>query len=359
MVASPKPPTWRVEQLVVRAESLVFLDAPLHVELTAAGLRYETSAGSDSATVDWRDGRLTLSMSRAELDELVLRTLRTLLQQHRVIVEGGHVTLAKTPTGELDVSLKMTGRRGIVSATIEASARVTLDEHLVLRFSNLRLVGRGVVGSVIARFLRKSFATLEHQPIELAGGLTEFVRLIDIDFDLTDPVRILGRLGPADSSQKGVRSGVAATTLSQTVVATRFDIYLIDTGEKPTIRELVDGSWALLHQSSKSHRFYTLSTQQSVDLLADYPEFRGTDPILLLLDGDVASDSGTVDYGYRFCFGHGANPIRISSELVRLVEILGDATVDSRVVLTQEIDRGVWRNASPIASTAPRQGGAS
>src|SRR5262245_19518364 len=237
-----------VDRLGLVASPFNCLDSPLHVELAAGGLRRSAHGGREarSCSINLKDGRLTLEIDRKDLAALVKTLVNEALRSEGVSVSAVALEFESLGPRALQIQSRLTAKKRFVSATLEGTGQLVVNDALQARLEDFQLRGEGVIASIVARLLRRQLESLIGQELSLGIGVLG-LSLKDIQFAASEKLRIIAGFG---SNRNGARQ------LEQTPSGRQFHVYIIDTGRNKETRRLLDESRAHYAAYLKKHVVY-------------------------------------------------------------------------------------------------------
>jgi hypothetical protein len=140
----------------------------LKLSATQVAFAYgKNKAGKLVATlVSAASGNLTVNIRQAELEAGILAIAQRAAASSGVAISKVQATLTSISRTELDVRLNVTARK-FVSAMITISGRLSIDDQLVARASNLKADADGMVGGIAVNFIRPHLQKINGMPMPL------------------------------------------------------------------------------------------------------------------------------------------------------------------------------------------------
>jgi hypothetical protein len=173
----------RVGELRFTANPLRIRDVNAAVDARAAdaGFAYARNRGGEPLLVlqTVKDGQITGTIDRRELESAVLQAARLAAQPHGIAVQRVELALAAPDPHQLQIDATITAKK-LVTAIIHVRGRASVDDRLNARLSNLRVEADGVVGKLAAGMLRPHLQKLEGQQVSLLAFLPSHLKLHDV-----------------------------------------------------------------------------------------------------------------------------------------------------------------------------------
>src|SRR5436190_801078 len=113
----------------------------MRIQLSADSVKLDIARDDDGnlspAVAAARDGKLSIELSRAELQDLLIAVARPLVEEHGARIESADLELASAGERALTARLRIRAQKLILSVDVAIDARVDVDEHLALTLSGL------------------------------------------------------------------------------------------------------------------------------------------------------------------------------------------------------------------------------
>lgn len=167
-------------------------DLPLRwVETSDGGSGVEPLEPSASQPVT---GHLRLSAPQAALLDAVRRIATTTLAAEGVTLTRLDIALTSTGPRQVRVVADAKLRKGILSASAQASGAASLDDAMVLRFSDVSLGSANPIVAGLLAMARGRVQEATREPIDLAAQLPAGVRVADVRLDVGTDLVVSARL---------------------------------------------------------------------------------------------------------------------------------------------------------------------
>jgi hypothetical protein len=125
-------------------------------------------------------GNVTVNIRQAELEAGILAIAQRAAASSGVAISKVQATLTSVSRTELDVRLNVTARK-FVSTVITISGRLSIDDQLVARASNLKADADGMVGGIAVNFIRPHLQKINGMPMPLMAFSLGNVKLRGVE----------------------------------------------------------------------------------------------------------------------------------------------------------------------------------
>ncbi|MDF9876102.1 hypothetical protein [Cellulosimicrobium cellulans] len=188
-----------LRRLRVDAHPLVVEDVPVDVVAEAEGLRFrwvEDSAGGlgvepDDATP--LTGHVRVAAPRDAIVATARRLVATELQNLGLTLASLDVELESAGPRSVTLRAFARVRKGILSASVRATATAEVDAQMVLAVRDLELSSRNPVVAALLVAARGELAKVEGRQVDLVSDLPPGVRLADVRVDVGETLAVSAR----------------------------------------------------------------------------------------------------------------------------------------------------------------------
>lgn len=182
-VGKPKPGP-SAKRFVLLGHPIHYHDATLDLELTAANVQFEYAADRKGALIlmlkQAEDGRIEVRIGRDDLERLLLEAAKTAADAHGVTIQDVRIALEQETKDTIAAQVQVTAKK-FLSAVIDISGQLKIDQELNARLSMLTCEGQGMVGNLVCGFVRPQLQRIEGKRFSLMALSLGEVRLRDLD----------------------------------------------------------------------------------------------------------------------------------------------------------------------------------
>ena len=188
-----------IARLAIKAAPFYFETTPLHLDFRAQ------DAGCGFARDDAQDpvlqltgaggGSVVVEAQRADL-EAALKTLAAeALAKQGADVKSARLELTDRGPRSLGFRAEVTAKAFVMTARVNVTGRLDVDDELNLRVRDLATGGDGMIASLAGGFLRPRFAEIEKRAIPLAAFSFAGVKLHSVRISGGESLRIEAQFG--------------------------------------------------------------------------------------------------------------------------------------------------------------------
>jgi hypothetical protein len=194
----------RVHRLRLDAHPLMAVDLPVDVIVELEGLRFAWVEGTDGRVgvepLEPSDAAPVAGHARVAVDKQGLigtahGLLAVALASQGVQLVGFDLDVRQQGPRAASLVIDAKIRRGFISASAQATASASIDEHMVLTVGDIRVSSGNPFVSALLGAVRGRIEAAAHQRIDLAEALPPGVHLADVRLDVGQQIVITARLG--------------------------------------------------------------------------------------------------------------------------------------------------------------------
>ena len=210
----------RVENLEFVARPLLVERAKLLVGMSASDAKLDfrrDKRGQPMLTLsDARDGRLSLEVTKKDIDALLLKAAREAAGKYGVTVDRTKLKLDVVDGRSMRADLKVDTRIGFLPAGLRFKARVDVDDKLNGRIKTLSCEGDQLLGPIISGIINPALKKYEGKNRPLVGFPWGKMKLQDFDLRMDDAFHLDVTFGTQPAAVRGpprsrkARAGQAA-----------------------------------------------------------------------------------------------------------------------------------------------------
>jgi len=171
---------------------------PLQFDLSAKNVAFayaRNRTGQLIATLrDAADGHLSVQLEHEHLEEAILAIAKNISTSTGVAIQKVSAKLTSIDPTTVDVLLSITAKK-FVTAIVNISGRLSIDNRMVATASNLNASSDGMVGGIAVNFIRPHLQKLNGRPLPLLAFSLGNVKLRGVNVTTNEGVRIAAEFG--------------------------------------------------------------------------------------------------------------------------------------------------------------------
>ena len=189
-----------VDSLELVARPLLVQQAKLVIGMTASDAKFEIRRDKKGhpmlALAGAEDGRVSLEVSRKDIDRLLLQSARESAGKYGVSVDSTKLKLAMIDGKSLRVDLKVNLRvAAVLPAGLRFKARMDLDDQLNGKITRLSCEGDQLLGPLISGVINPALEKYEGKKRPLVGFAFGKMKLKDLQIDVEDGFKLEAAFG--------------------------------------------------------------------------------------------------------------------------------------------------------------------
>lgn len=320
----------------------------VRLAMVTQGLELSLNAGESDdqrrMSIDVARGRLVVGASLADVERALFLAVQERAREQGAVVKSVALRLQGVRPRQVDMFVTVAAKQGFLAATVEIKGRVTIDDTFHARLSGVDVRGQGMLGSMVAVWMRPHLKRIEQGAYHISSVLPGSLEIQDVRLEVDERIQLVAMLGgsnllldkPAQGLAEGNVRGANADSRTaahppakNTSLAKRkkLDIFIVDTGGNARARKVLDSHLALFQAFLADQNVQMLTRSQSEALLKQHPALVGADPILMVVDSERRTErtNKEKEYGFRFCLGTLAQDAACGRTLESMLRILADA----------------------------------
>jgi hypothetical protein len=194
-------PALKVDRLVVSASPLSLGPIAIDLSLSAQGVRLGQGKDSNDEIVltleSAADGQIEISLAQADLERLIAELARNQASKQGITIEGVQLKLHQKNPHSLAAEVRLRARKLFLSASIQVTGQLDLDDYLNLKISGLNCTGEGGIASLACGILKPYLQKVEGREFPLMSLPLGEIRLREVRITLDDKLSIRAKFGSA------------------------------------------------------------------------------------------------------------------------------------------------------------------
>jgi hypothetical protein len=198
---SGSKPALRAERMEISGRGISFGGASLDLAMQAREVQLNHGRDREGNVVlllqSAIKGSVELTVSKNDLQCLILGRARIEAQKHGVSIEDVRLGLRSRGSRSLDADVQVRARKFFLGAIVTIKGRLNIDEHLTAKLSELQCRGDGTLGAFACNFLSPILNQANNHEVSLMALPMGEVRLRDLQLVVGDTLRIRAQFGTA------------------------------------------------------------------------------------------------------------------------------------------------------------------
>ena len=192
-------PALRVEHFEMSGRPILVQRAKVELSCSARDLQLGQSRDKEGNVLlilqDAAEGRLELAVGLANLEALVLAGAKMEAKKQGVTVDSVRIELRSRSERALDVVAQVRARKLFLSATVQISGSVAIDEQLNAQLFGLKCVGEGTLGTLACGFIAPHLQRFNGREFSLMALPLGEIKLRDIRIAAHRELRVTAEFG--------------------------------------------------------------------------------------------------------------------------------------------------------------------
>lgn len=192
-------PGLRVENFAIRGRPILVQGAKIELSCTARQVRIGQGRDEEGNVLlllqDAAEGHLEVAVALADLEALVLAGAKVEAARQGVNVESVRIELRSRSERALDVVVQVRAKKLFLSAAVQISGSLAIDEQLNARLSRLECAGEGTLGSLACGFIAPHLQRFDGREFSLMALPLGEVKLRDARIAAGHELRVTAKLG--------------------------------------------------------------------------------------------------------------------------------------------------------------------
>jgi hypothetical protein len=192
-------PALRVEHFEMSGRPILVRRAKVEFSCTARDLQLGQSRDKEGNVLlilqDAAEGRLELAVGLTHLEALGLASAKMAAEKQGVTVDSVRIELPSRSKRALDVLVEVRARKLFLSATVQISGSVAIDEQLSAHVFGLKCAGEGTLGTLACGFIAAHLQRFNGRELSLMALPLGEIQLRDIRIAADRELRVTAEFG--------------------------------------------------------------------------------------------------------------------------------------------------------------------
>jgi hypothetical protein len=192
-------PALEIDEFDLSASPLSLEAAAVHLSLSAREVRLgqgKDAAGQILLSLESAaDGHIEISLPQTDLEALVATLARNQASKQGITIDGVQLKLTQKNSHSLAAEVRVRARKLFLSASIQVTGRLDLDDQLNLRISDLNCTGDGGMATMACGILKPYLQKFDGREFPLMSLPLGEIRLRDMQLSVGDQLCVTAEFG--------------------------------------------------------------------------------------------------------------------------------------------------------------------
>ncbi len=197
----PVEPGLRIEHLEISGQPILVQGAKVRLSCRAREVQLGQGRDKDGNVLlllqNAAEGRVEVGLALADLEALVLAGAKAEAARQGVTVEEVRIELRARSERALDVVVHVRAKKLFLTAAVQISGSLTIDEELRARLSGLECTGQGTLGTLACGFIAPHLERINGREFSLLALPLGEVKLRDVRIATGHELRVTAEFGHA------------------------------------------------------------------------------------------------------------------------------------------------------------------
>ncbi|MEY2563309.1 MAG: hypothetical protein QOH88_1502 [Verrucomicrobiota bacterium] len=191
----------QIDELTLRGSPILVDSAAVTLSLAARQVHLRQGKDANDQIVlsleSAADGNIEISLDKSDLEALLTELAKSQAGKQGVTIESVQLELRQKNPRSVAAEVSLRARKLFLSATIQVTGQLDLDDQLNLKMSGLRCEGFGGMGTMACGVLGPHLQKLDGREFPLLALPLGEVRLRDVQLSVGDRVSVRAEFGSA------------------------------------------------------------------------------------------------------------------------------------------------------------------
>lgn len=198
-VSGTATPALEVDRFTLNASALSLGPATVDASLSARSVQFAQARNGDDEVVlsieNAADGRIEISASPSDFEALIAKVAKSEAGKHGVTIDSVQLKLQSKSSHSLGAEVRLRARKLFLTASIQITGQLELDEELNARISGLDCTGDGAIATLACGVLKPHLQKLDGREFPLMSLPLGEIRLRDVQVAVRDKLSITAEFG--------------------------------------------------------------------------------------------------------------------------------------------------------------------
>ena len=195
----PVEPALQVSDFAISGRPILLQGAKVDLSCNARDVRLSQGRDQEGNVLlllqDAAAGHIEVAVALADLEALVLAGAKTEAARQGVAVENIRIELRSRSERALDAVVHVRAKKLFLSAVLQISGSVAIDEQLNARLAGLKCAGEGTLGTLACGFIAPHLARFDGREFSLLALPLGEVKLRDVRIAAGRELRVTAQFG--------------------------------------------------------------------------------------------------------------------------------------------------------------------
>lgn len=201
VISGKTSPAFEIDQLTLSASPLSLGPAAVNLSLSARKVQLGQSKDSNDQIVlsleNAADGNIEISTAQTDLEALIAKLAQTQARKQGITIDGVQLKLQQKSAHSLAAEVHLRARKLFLSASIQVTGQLELDDQLNLKISGLNGTGDGAIATLACGILKPYLRKIDGRELPLMSLPLGDVRLRDVRLTVGDKFCVTAEFGSA------------------------------------------------------------------------------------------------------------------------------------------------------------------
>lgn len=203
----PRPLSWsgetspalEVDQLTLSASPLFLDPATVNISLSVREVQFGQGKDSNGHVVlsleSATEGKIEISARQTDLEALIVKLAQGQGSKQGITIDRVQLRLQQKSAHSLKAELRLRARKLFLSASVQVTGQLELDEQLKLKVSDLNCTGDGGIANLVCGILKPYLQKIEGREFPLMSLPLGKIRLHDVRLAVGDEIAVTAEFG--------------------------------------------------------------------------------------------------------------------------------------------------------------------
>ncbi|MEY2490965.1 MAG: hypothetical protein QOC70_2907 [Verrucomicrobiota bacterium] len=201
VISGKTSPALEVDQLTLSASPLLLGPAAVNLSLSAREVQFSQGKDSNAQIVlspeSAADGSIEISATQIDLEALIAELAQNQAGKQGITIDGVQLKLRQKNAHSLAVEVRLRARKLFLSASLQVTGQLELDDQLNFTISDLNCTGDGGIATLACGILKPYLQKIDGREFPLMSLPLGNICLRDVRLAVGDRVSVTAEFGSA------------------------------------------------------------------------------------------------------------------------------------------------------------------